>query len=142
MNDLIESVLSMQMDIYKQTDLQDPNTGALKKEWMFDRTVSCHAKGIISNSASVRTSDKQIMDNRYKNDQVIQIRTLNKITSREKITNIRDAYGNVIWTEIDFPTNTPTVFEVVGVTPMTDPFGEVIGYNSTIKRSENQIIGI
>jgi len=29
----------------------------------------------------------------------------------------------------------------MGITPMTDPFGGVIGYNSTVKRSENQTIG-
>jgi len=132
----------MQMDIYKQFDTQDEDSGSIKKEWMFDRTLLCHAKGIISNSASVRSSDKQIFDNRYKNDQIIQVRTIERITPREKITNIRDSQGNPIWTEIDFPSNTPTVFEVVGVTPMTDPFGKVIGFNSTIKRSESQIIGI
>jgi hypothetical protein len=102
----------------------------------------CHAKGIISNSASATSNDKQIFDNKYKNYQVIQIRTIERITPREKMTNIRDAEGNVIWTEIDFPNNTPTVFEMVGVTPMTDPFGKVIGFNSTLKRSESQIIGI
>jgi hypothetical protein len=48
----------------------------------------------------------------------------------------------VIWTELDAPTETPTVFEVVGTTPITDPFGSVLGYNSTLKRSENQQIGI
>ncbi len=42
---------------------------------------------------------------------------------------------------INFPTETPTVFEVVGVTPITDPFGRTIGYNSAMRRSENQQIG-
>ena len=76
------------------------------------------------------------------NDQIIQVRTSEKLTMREKVTNIRDAYGNVIWTEINFPTETPTVFEVVGTTPITDPFGSVLGYNSSMKRSENQQIGL
>jgi hypothetical protein len=63
------------------------------------------------------------------------------LTSREKITNIRDQHDVPIWTEINFPTETPTVFEVVGVTPITDPFGRTIGYNSAMRRSENQQIG-
>jgi len=29
----------------------------------------------------------------------------------------------------------------MGTTPITDPFGKVIGYNSSVKRSENQQIG-
>lgn len=141
MYDLIDSVLSMQMDVYRQFDAQDPDTGAIKREWQFYKTVDCHAKGVISNSATTRSSDKQVFSNRYMNDQIIQVRTIDKLTMREKITNVRDAAGNVIWAEINFPTETPTVFEVVGVTPVTDPFGTVIAYNSSLKRSENQQIG-
>ena len=142
MYDLIDSVLSMQMDVYKQYDIQDANTGAMKKEWHFYKTVDCHAKGVISNSATTRSSDKQVFSNRYMNDQIIQVRTSDKLTMREKVTNIRDAGGNVIWSEINFPTETPTVFEIIGVTPVTDPFGTVIAYNSSMKRSENQQIGL
>jgi hypothetical protein len=72
---------------------------------------------------------------------MLQIRTSEKIILREKITNIRDSEGTVIWEELNFPSNTPTVFEVMGVTPMTDPLGGILGYNSTVKRSENQTIG-
>jgi len=141
MYDLVDSVMPMFMDVYKQFDLQDQDTGSIKKEWQFDRTVPCSAKGIISNSSSSRTGDRQILSNKYTNEQMLQIRTSEKITLREKITNIRDTEGTVIWEELNFPTNTPTVFEVMGITPMTDPLGGVLGYNSTVKRSENQTIG-
>lgn len=141
MYDLVDSVMPMFMDVYRQFDLQDPDTGAIKKEWQFDRTVPCSAKGIISNSSSSRNGDRQIMSNKYSNDQILQVRTAEKITLREKITNIRDQEGTVIWEELNFPTNTPTVYELMGITPMTDPLGGIIGYNSTVKRSENQVIG-
>lgn len=142
MQDLIQSVLPMKLDVYRQLDTQDPDTGAIKKEWLFYKTVDCHAKGVISNSATTRSSDKQIFNNKYVNDQIIQVRTENRLTTREKVTNIRDMSGNYIWVELDFPTETPTVFEVMGTTPLTDPFGRVIGYNSSMKRSENQQIGL
>lgn len=142
MQDLIQSVLPMKLDVYRQSDTQDPDTGAIKKEWMFYKTVDCHAKGVISNSATTRSSDKQIFSNKYVNDQVIQVRTEDRLTTREKITNIRDMNNNYIWIELDFPTETPTVFEVMGTTPITDPFGRVIGYSSSMKRSENQQIGL
>jgi hypothetical protein len=141
MNTIVDAVLSMKLDVYRQTDEQDPDTGAIKKQWIFYKTLSCHAKGIISNSSSTRTSDKQVMGNKYFNDQVLQIRTAQRLTLREKITNIRDANNNYIWTEINSPNDTPTVFEIMGTTPITDPFGKVIGYNSSVKRSENQQIG-
>ena len=132
----------MKMDVYRQTDNQDPNTGAIVKEWNYYKTVYCHAKGMITNSSTIRSSDNQTFNNRYVNEQNIQIRTAERITSREKITNIRDSKNNVIWTEINFPTETPTVFEIIGTTPITDPFGNIIGYNSAVKRSENQQIGL
>ena len=142
MFNVIDSALTMKMDVYKQVDYQDPNTGALKREWQYDRSMACHAKGVISNSASTRTGDKQVLNNRYTNDQILQIRTTGKVTLREKITNILDSSGNPIWVEANFPTDTPTVFEVMGSTPMTDPFGTVVGYNTSVKRSENQTIGL
>lgn len=142
MNSIIDSVLSMKLDVYRQSEIQDPDTGAIKREWNYHRTVDCHAKGVISNSATTRSSDKQIFSNKYINDQIIQVRTSERLTVREKVTNIRDNEGNVIWHEINFPTETPTVFEVMGTTPVTDPFGKVIAYNSSMKRSENQQIGL
>jgi hypothetical protein len=132
----------MKLDVYRQLDTQDPDTGSIKKEWQYYKTVDCHAKGVISNSATTRSSDKQIFDNKYVNDQIIQVRTEGRLTTREKVTNIRDMSGNYIWVELNFPTDTPTVFEVMGTTPITDPFGRVIGYNSSMKRSENQQIGL
>lgn len=141
MNGIIDSVLSMKLDVYRQSEIQDPDTGAIKREWNYYKTIDCHAKGVISNSATTRSSDKQVFSNKYINDQIIQVRTADRLTSREKVTNIRDVQNNVIWTEINFPSETPTVFEVIGTTPITDPFGNVLGYNSSMKRSENQQIG-
>ena len=141
MNNLIDAFLSMKMDVYRQIDRQNSDTGAIVREWQYYKTVDCHAKGVVSNSATTRSSDKQIFDNKYVNDQIIQVRTSERITIREKVTNIRDNDNNVIWVEINFPTDTPTVFEIMGTTPLTDPFGKVVGYNSAMKRSENQQIG-
>ena len=132
----------MKLDLYGQMDTQDPDTGAIKKEWNYIDTIYCSAKGLISNTISARSSDRQLLDNRYKNEQFIQIRTIEKLNMRHKIKNLRNKENKYIWTELDYPAETPTVFEIVGVTPITDPFGTIIGYNSTAKRSENQEIGI
>lgn len=135
---IVDSVLSMKLDVYRQIDSQDENTGAIKKNWIYYKTLDCHAKGVISNSATTRSSDQQVFGNRYINDQIVQIRTSERLTIREKVSNIRDSNNNYIWTEINLPNETPTVFEVVGTTPITDPFGNTLGYNTTVKRSENQ----
>jgi len=141
MTSIVDSVLSMNLDVYRQSEIQDPETGAMLKGWNYHRTLACHAKGIISNTATSGSGNKQVFSNKYMDEQVIQIRTSEKLTAREKVTNIRDAEDNVIWQEINYPNDTPTVFEVMGTTPMTDPFGRVIAYSSSLKRSENQQIG-
>ena len=141
MNNLVDSILNMKMDVYVQQDTQDPNTGAIKKEWIYSETVYCYAKGIIT-SGGARTSDVQKMSNRYTNKENIEIRTTARVTLRDKITNIRDSADNVIWSELNYPTETPTVFEILGTTPITDPFGGVLGYNCSARRSENQVIGL
>lgn len=141
-HELMESVMTMRMDVYRQSELQDPNTGALKRSWNYYKTVNCHAKGVISNSNTTRSGDRQSLDNRYVNEQFIQVRTMDKLYSNEKITNISDSTGMVIWKELNYPTETPTVFEVVGTTPIADALGRVVGYSTNLKRSENQTIGL
>lgn len=142
MLDLVDSVLSMKMDVYRQIDSQNPDTGAIVKEWLYYKTVDCSAKGVISNSSSTRTNSIQAFGTKYVNEEILQVRTAQKLTFREKITNIRDSKNNPIWVELNYPAETPTVFEVIGSTPVTDGFGTVIAYNSVIKRSENQNIGL
>lgn len=139
---VVDASFSMLMDVYKQSDSQDQSTGAIKKEWNYIRTVPCYAKGVISNTATARSGDRQVLGNKYENTQVIEVRTTEKLSIREKITNIRTEHGESIWTELDYPNDTPTVFEIVGVTPMTDPFGDVLAWSAVLKRSENQQIGI
>ena len=141
MSSIVDSVLSMNLDVYRQSELQDPDTGAIVKEWNYYKTLACHAKGIISNTATTGSGNRQTFSNKYVDDQIVQVRTSEKLTAREKVTNLRDSSNNVIWQEINYPNDSPTVFEVVGTTPMTDPFGRVIAYNSSLKRSENQQLG-
>jgi hypothetical protein len=140
--DLVQSVLPMFLDVYVQSEIQDLDTGALVREFNYAQTLSCHVKGMVSNSPTSRNSDRQELGNKYINEQVIQIRTIEKLNIRHKITNIRDKSNNCIWKELNYPTETPTVFEIVGVTPILDPFGTLLAYNSIAKRSENQKIGI
>ena len=140
MIDLVQSLLPMKLDVYRQIDSQNADTGSIVKSWVYYKTVDCHAKGNISNSSSNTNTDRQSFNNKYKNEQSLQIRTEERITLREKITNIRDMNSNAIWTELNYPSDTPTVFEITGSTPIVDPFGKVIAYNSTATRSENQQI--
>lgn len=140
MSQIFNAVLAMTADVYRQSNIQDPDTGHLQKVWTYYKTIDCSAKGVISNSTT-RKGNAQTFGNTYEDVQMLEVRTKEKLTIKEKITNIKDKDGNAIWTELDIPYDTPTVFEVIGTTPLTDPFGTTVAFNSTVKRSENQVIG-
>jgi hypothetical protein len=137
---IIDGLMSMKLDVYRQEEEQDPNTGAMVKRFMFYKTLDCYARGVIQENVN-RNIDKQTFGNTYVNSQALEVRTLERLSQREKVKDIRDSNSNIIWYELNYPNNTGTVFEVIGSTPITDPFGTVVGYNTSLKRSENQQIG-
>ena len=98
--DIVEALLPFQLDLYVQSDAQDPDSGALIKQWNYYKTLPCSAKGVVSNSTSTRTNDRQNFDNKYRNEQFVQIRTIEKLNVRHKITNIRNKNNEFIWTEL------------------------------------------
>jgi hypothetical protein len=141
MFDLVDGLMTMKMDVYRQSERQDSNTGAMIREFSYIKTIDCYARGVITESRN-RSNDNQKFSNKYSNNQYIEVRTSDRLTARDKIKNIVDANGKAIWYELNYPSDTDTVFDVIGTTPIADPFGNVVGYNSSLQRAENQQIGI
>jgi hypothetical protein len=141
MFDVVDGLMTMKMDVYRQTEQQDKDTGAMIREFSFIKTIDCYARGVITESRN-KSNDSQKFSNKYSNNQYIEARTSDRLTARDKVKNIRDVNGKPIWYELNYPNDTDTVFDVVGTTPISDPFGNVMGYNSSLQRAENQQIGI
>ena len=141
MFEVVDGLMTMKMDVYRQSERQDPNTGAMIREFSYIKTIDCYARGIITQSGT-KGNDRQKFSNKYSNDQYIETRTSERLTFRDKVKNIRDVNGNPIWYELNYPSDTDTVFDVMGITPISDPFGNIVGYNSSLERAENQQIGI
>ena len=141
MFDLVDGLMTMKMDIYRQSEQQDKNTGAIIREFSYIKTLDCYARGIITQGGA-KGNDKQKFSNKYSNDQSVEVRTSERLTARDKVKNIRDVNGKPKWSELNYPNDTDTVFDVMGTTPIADPFGNVVGYNSSLERAENQQIGI
>lgn len=141
MFEAVDGLMTMKMDVYRQQEQQDKDTGAIIREFSYIKTLDCYARGIITESRN-RTNDNQNFSNKYSNNQYVETRTSERLTPRDKVKNIRDASGNPIWYELNYPSDTPTVFDVIGTTPISDPFGNVVGYNASLQRAENQQIGI
>jgi hypothetical protein len=60
-----------------------------------------------------------------------------RLTKRDQITNVRGPDGKVIWNEEELDGG-PTIFSVMGVTPLIDPFGKHVESYALCERSEVQ----
>ena len=131
---------------------QDPESWAFIDVWVPDDTnpatpevevgtFPCTARGIISEGVSAAGSTEEW--NRrgdYENIEYVKL-TFPKnvvITKRDRITNIRDANGNLIWVEDEYDVQKATVFNVNGVIPTLDAFNNHIENIAYLKRAEVQ----
>jgi len=115
---------------------QNPDSGAIVRTWVMDdqstddiegkeiKSVKCLAKSALG--PSLRNIE-QFGDQYTNNDWItISVSFRTNVTLRDKITNIRNLKGVIIWTEEESDGNPPTVFDVYQITPLIDGFGNAI----------------
>lgn len=101
--------------------------------------ISCEARGIVDGGIRVAGTTERFSRD-YNNIDFVKMTfpASEKISKRDRITNIRDSSGNIIWKEEEIPSAPPTVFNVNGVTPILDPFGNHIESFALLERAEKQ----
>lgn len=121
---------------------QDPLTGEIRNVWVPDSipddpdtpeneasviTVPCIARGIISAGVQSGGTDEIFGDLYMSSDNVrMTVPAWVEISENDRVTNIREAKtGKVVWKNRVYD-NSPTVFNVNGVTPLFDPFNRHI----------------
>lgn len=140
-------------------DSQDPLTGEIVKTWEpFDvqpdvpetdynefRTgeINCMARGIVDGGIRVAGTTERFGDS-YENIDFVKMWVPAKriLTKRDRITNIRNPKGQIVWVdeEFDDPADLvpprATVFNVNGVTPLFDAFNNHIENFVLLERAE------
>lgn len=132
-------------------DQQDALTGEIVRVWrptfavpdnpdtpdvdesVVDR-VNCLARGVNYKSAR----DEQFGENYRALDSVnLWVPSGVSITRRDRVTNISTKDGTLLWTD-ESSSSTPRamVFNVIGVTPVIDPFGKHLENYSVLERAE------
>ena len=115
---------------------EDPLQGPLTN----GRRINCSVRGILEGGIRV-TATTERFSTRGNLDIVDYVEMEFPrgvvLSRRDRITDIRDSNGNLIWIEEE-STNYPTVFEVTGVTPVTDPFGKHFNNFTLLARAEDQ----
>jgi hypothetical protein len=134
---VVEAKYAMQLDLYRVQIDQDPNSGEIKRKWIYTETLPCLAKSIISSGVRSPSNDKTV-DSRYMVEEILKVMTLVKLPRNAKISNVRDLNGLVLWEEAEISGNPATIFDIVGSTPIIDGFGQILEYETTIQRSDIQ----
>lgn len=137
---------------------QDPDSGAIVRVWVPDapqpgdpavpvdsgaaagRRIPLMARGIIDGGIRVAgTTERYTPGGVYENIDFVSIKFPADVvlTKRDRITDIRNAAGILLWKEEEFD-DSATVFDVLGVTPVTDPFGNYIENSALLQRAEVQ----
>lgn len=103
------------------------------------RDVPLSARGIIDGGIRVAGTTERFQDE-YLNIDYVKA-TFPKgvsITKRDRITNIRNSKGELLWKEEEANGHPATIFNVMGVTPVMDPFGNFLEQAVLLERAEVQ----
>lgn len=163
---LTSAAYNMKADILRQGDdnpetpeydgtwvtRQDPDSGEIVREWQpNDKTVGgdnsssvledfkCIARGFL-NSGLRGAGTTERFSELYEGVDYVSMKYSPsvKISKRDRITNIRDLKGNIIWVEEERSDLAPTIFNVAGVVPVIDAFGKHIENVALLERAEDQ----
>jgi hypothetical protein len=136
----------MLADVYYPIITQGP-FGEIKKEWVFDRTISCNATSVggagseqIKPDMFLQYEDKLVV--RSRGDLRVKSNSSQEATTNILITNIRLSHGQLIYKETAGPrAGKGTIYEIGTLEPFTGPFNNIEYYKMLWRRTESQAVG-
>lgn len=138
---VVASVMNMKVDLYKQQNTQDPNTKAIIRQWVYDKTIQCKVEPIKVRGASTRTDNKSFgtgVQGDYNEKVQLKMKCLELLSKRWRIENIRSSDGKSVFVEIDKTEMPDTKFEVTSSHAILDPFGKIAYYEAVLLRVQVQ----
>lgn len=122
--------------VWQKNPQKDPDASTGQPELY---SFKCIARGIVDGGIRVSGTTERFGE-MYQNVDYIKVTfpANVKLSKRDRITNVRDAAGNIIWREEEIKGSPPTVFNVMGVTPILDPFNRLIESFALCERAERQ----
>lgn len=134
----ITSIMNVKADIYTQTNSQDPNTGAITRQWVYYKTIQCKVEPIKSAGASTRGDSKTFAKSGdafgYVEKLQLKIKTTQLLSKRWRIENIRSSDNQQVFVEIDRNGKPDSIFEVFSSHAVLDPFGKVSYFEANLQR--------
>lgn len=119
-------------EVYRQTKTVD-DTGQTQRVWSLLDTINCQVS-----RAYLGKPNEEWSGSTYRTNESAILKTRAEIERGDRIASILDVNGKDLWKESDSET---TIFDVVGIDPITDGFGQFIEYEIFLSRSEVQNLG-
>ncbi|AXH66562.1 hypothetical protein SEA_STARBOW_53 [Streptomyces phage Starbow] len=129
--------------------VQDPDSGAIERVWVPDEdsdtpgdqtlVIKCMVRG-VTNGGIRAAGTTQRFSEIYENVDwaIIQFPASVALSKYDRVTNISNSKGQLIWREEEINQAPATVFQVMGSTPVIDPFGNHIENTALLQRAQVQ----
>jgi len=129
--------------------VQDPDSGAIDRVWVPDEdsdtpgdqtlVIKCMVRG-VTNGGIRAAGTTQRFSEIYENVDwaIIQFPASVVLSKYDRVTNISNSKGQLIWREEEINQAPATVFQVMGSTPVIDPFGNHIENTALLQRAQVQ----
>jgi len=135
----IGSIMNMTAQVYVQQNVQDANTGAISREWVYSKTIECKIEPIKARGTSNRGDNKIFNDSNnglgaYDERLQIKLKGFELLSKRWRIESIRSSDGQQVFLEIDKYDKPDTIFEVTSSHAVLDPFGKISYFESNLVR--------
>jgi hypothetical protein len=136
---LVASIMNMTAEVYIQQNTQNADTGAISREWVYKKELPCKIEPISSSGAGTKADGKNFSTTQsgntvYNEGLDLKMKSMDLMSKRWRITNIRSSDGRQVFVEIDKIDQPNTIFEVVSSHAVLDPFGRISYYETTIQR--------
>jgi hypothetical protein len=129
---------SFQADLYTKRRTPDSTTGQLKTVWQKWQTVDCLVSPFTSTSFKAQGAN-EVFAEVYEYLNYLKIKTSIDLGRNLQVTNIRNKLTQVsVYVEKELKGSPPTWYNTQGSSPIIDPFGRVIQYDTLLVRAEEQ----
>lgn len=126
---LMPSRFNMTADLYDESVTQD-STGQVKRTWVYLKTIKVEARA-LGNLRGKQSGTEEAWRAQFINYDYLRLKTADLVTQGNRITNVKDSNGTVLWHEYDQESNVigNTIFGVLGVSATIDPFGKFLAWD-------------
>jgi hypothetical protein len=131
--------MNMTAEVYIQKNVQS-DSGAMTRQWIFDQTISCRAMVPSNKSGKGSTDSKSYAGGAagYAENLDIKLQTDVRLSKRFRISGITSANGERVFLEYDRISLEDTIFDIVAMHPVLDPFGKIAYYECNLRRAQVQ----